>query len=175
MKVKTLNTASEARTQAQQTMTASQRNELKNSISNATTLKHSDKYRLSDANKRTNYDGAVNDIETALKDNKTTAFEANVLSWNLKQAQSALNGAKVKVKNINDLTVNEAGQVLQVMRNANEKFDTYDTVSIYQHWAHKNGYYPSYSWTSSKKSVFMLSRSGHKNQILNVKDYATEK
>ena len=33
----------------------------------------------------------------------------------------------------------------------------------------------AYSWTSNKKSVFMLVRSGYKNQILNVKNYATEK
>lgn len=173
--VKTFNTVSESETQAKQMMNATQKSELESKISNASTIKKSDKYRLSNANKRTNYDGAVSDIEAALKNNKTTVLEANILAWNLDQALSALDGAKVKVRDINNLTSNEAGRVLQVMRAANEKLGTYDTVSIYQHWAHKDGYYPSYSWTSSQKSVFMLVRSGHKNQILNVKDYATEK
>lgn len=175
LSVKTLNTASEAEAQAKQTLTASQKNELESKISDASNIKNSDKYRLANANKRANYDGVVSDAENALKDSKTTAFEASVLLWNLDQAQSALDGAKVKVKDVDNLTVNEANQVLQVMRNANGKLDTSDTVSIYQHWAHKDGYYPSYNWVSSKKSVFMLTRSGHKNQILDVKDYATEK
>lgn len=49
------------------------------------------------------------------------------------------------------------------------------SVNIYQHWAHKDGYYPTYRWNSSKVSVFMLSQQGKKNRILNVSDFATEK
>ena len=114
-----------------------------------------------------------------MKSDKTTALEVKELLWQLKQDKADLNGAKVKVKNIKDLTFNEANQILQVMNNcyANSFYSSgiaKDSVAIYQHWAHKDGYYPTYRWNSSKVSVFMLRQQGEKNRILDVSDFATE-
>lgn len=171
--VKTQNTPAEAERQTS-LATSADKKKLAEAIVDANNIKASEKYKLTTQNKRTNYDSAISAIKEAVKSNKTTIFEANELNWWLKNSQRALNGAKVKVKNINKLSVFDAAQVQKVMTDANSGLPGFVDVAIYQHWAHKNGYYPSYNWVSSDKSVFMLRRDGYKNKILNVADYATE-
>lgn len=172
--VKTQNTQAEAEKQTA-FATSSEKEKLAKTITNADSIKNSEKYKLTTQNKRANYDGAVAAIKAAVKSDKTTIFEANELKWWLESSQKALDGAKVKVKNIKKLSALDAARVQKVMTNANSGLSGFVDVAIYQHWAHKDGYYPSYSWVSSEKSVFMLRRNGYKNKILNVADYATEK
>lgn len=97
------------------------------------------------------------------------------MNWLLEKSEKVLNGAKVQVKDINNLTANEADRVREVMTNANSSLPGFIAVTYYQKWEHKSGYYPSYNWVSSQKTVFMLTRDGYKNQVLKVSDYATEK
>lgn len=47
-------------------------------------------------------------LAPVMKSDKTTALEVKELLWQLKQDKADLNGAKVKVKNIKDITFNEA-------------------------------------------------------------------
>lgn len=175
VKIPTMNTAAEAKSQADAVATASQKDKLNTYISNAAKVRATEKYRLTTKANRDNYDGAIKDAQNAVKDNNATVFEVDELNWLLNKTQKALDGAKVKVNDINNLTANEAARVQKVMANANSSLPGFLDIAIYQHWAHKAGYYSAASWTSSQKSVFMLQRRGQKNQILNVKDYATEK
>lgn len=174
VKVKILN--SEAQAKNDTTLaTADQKKELEVKISNSAKVTTSLKYKLSSKNKRENYDNAVQEIKQAVESNKTSVLEVKELTWYLENSESELDGAKVKVRDINNLTGTEAGKILKVMINANSSLEGFTSVNFYQHWEHKNGYYPSYYWKNSKDTVFMLSRDGHKNEILNVADYATEK
>lgn len=173
------NTPEEAKADATLAST-SQKDQLKEYVDEAPSVRETDKYKLSSYFLRANYDGVVSDAEKAMKSDKTTALEVKELLWQLKQDKADLNGAKVKVKNIKDITFNEANQILQVMNNyyANSFYSSgfaKDSVAIYQHWAHKDGYYPTYRWNSSKVSVFMLRQQGKKNRVLDVSDFATEK
>lgn len=175
VKIPTMNTAAEAQSQANEIATASQKASLNTYINDAASVRTSEKYRLTTKANRENYDGAIKDAQAAIQDKQATVFQINELKWLLDKTQKALDGAKVKVNDVNNLTSNEASRVQKVMTNANSSLPGFIGVEIYQHWAHKAGYYPKYVWTSSQKSVFMLCRSGYKNQILNVKDYATDK
>lgn len=174
IKLTAQNTAEEAKENAKLAST-SQKDKLQSYVSNSDSVKNSTKYKLSSKTKRENYDTAISAAQAAIKSNTTTVAEVNQLDWLLEKSNKALDGAKVKVKNINNLTANEADRVRQAMTNANSSLPGFIAVTYYQKWEHKSGYYPSYHWVSSKKTVFMLTRSGYKNQVLKVSDYATEK
>lgn len=174
VKVKILNSESQAKNDTA-LASGDQKKELVAKIANNAKVTASLKYKLSAKDKRENYDNAVQEIKQAVDSSKTTVLEVRELTWYLENSENELDGAKVKVRDINNLTGTEAGKILKVMINANSSLEGFTSVNFYQHWAHKNGYYPSYYWKNSKDTVFMLSREGHKNEILNVADYATER
>ncbi|WP_288556905.1 hypothetical protein [uncultured Lactobacillus sp.] len=51
-----------------------------------------------------------------------------------------MTGAKVKVKNINDINANETEQIFRVMNDYYTSGRQKTSVSIYQHWTHKDAY-----------------------------------
>ena len=141
-KLKTSNTEAEAKADSA-LATASEKTSLTNSISDESTVKASDKYRLDTWVNRSLYDQAVENAKTVANDKNATKAAVNEALWQVNFAKKNLKGAKVKVKDINNLTPLEAQQVLNLMRQAYNSDKNYPMVEVYQKWAHKPGYYPA--------------------------------
>lgn len=79
------------------------------------------KYKLSNFNKRNNYDQTVAEAKTTLKKGSLSAACAQYLIWNLKTTQSELNGAKVKVASFKKLTSKEISAIKSLVANVYSK------------------------------------------------------
>lgn len=174
-KLKTSNTEAEAKADSA-LATASEKTSLTNAISDESTVKASDKYRLDNWVDRSLYDQAVENAQTVASDKNATKAAVKEALWQVDFAKKNLKGAKVKVKDINNLTPLEAQQVLNVIRQAYNSDKTYPMVSVYQKWAHKAGYYPAEGWKGNDKTrYYLIPSSGAKKVLLKFSDFATEK
>lgn len=174
-KLKTSNTEAEAKA-ASALATASEKTSLTNAISDESTVKTSDKYRLDNWVNRSLYDQAIENAKTVAVDKDATKAAVNEALWQVNFAKKNLKGAKVKVKDINNLTPLEAQQVLNLMRQAYNSDKPYPMVSVYQKWAHKPGYYPAEGWKGNQKTrYYLIPSSGAKKVLLKFSDFATEK
>ena len=82
--------------------------DLKDLVAKADSVKNTIKYKLSSFYKRYNYDQAVEQAQTALNSRKLmSTAEAKYLIWSIKTYESQLDGAKLKVNNMNKLTEDE--------------------------------------------------------------------
>lgn len=174
-KLTTLNTASEAEADSK-LATNSEKAELTQAISDAASVKDSIKYRLDNWVDRSLYDQAVENAQTIAQDKNATKMAVKEALWQVDFAEKNLKGAKVKVKDINNLTAIEAAQVLNVIRQAYYSGKNYPMVSVYQKWAHKPGYYPAEGWKGNDKTrYYLIPSSGAKKELLKFSDFATEK
>lgn len=174
-KLTTLNTASEAEADSK-LATNSEKAELTQAISDAASVKDSIKYRLDNWGDRSLYDQAVENAQTIAQDKNATKMAVKEALWQVDFAEKNLKGAKVKVKDINNLTAIEAAQVLEVIRQAYYSGKNYPMVSVYQKWAHKPGYYPAEGWKGNDKTrYYLIPSSGAKKELLKFSDFATEK
>ncbi|GAA2859989.1 SLAP domain-containing protein [Lactobacillus intestinalis] len=174
-KLTTLNTASEAEADSK-LATNSEKAELTQAISDAASVKDSIKYRLDNWVDRSLYDQAVENAQTIAQDKNATKMAVKEALWQVDFAKKNLKGAKVKVKDINNLTAIEAAQVLNVIRQAYYSGKNYPMVSVYQKWAHKPGYYPAEGWKGNDKTrYYLIPSGGAKKKLLNFSDFATEK
>lgn len=177
LKLTPTNTAEEAEEAAKTEATSNQLTKLKDSIADADSVKKSDKYILETWADRTVYDNAIENAQTVLKEKNPTSATVEQAQWLVDTAKKDLKGAKIKVKNINNLTGPEAQQIFELM---NQRYaegpGNYPFVGLYHKYAHKSGYYPTSAWDNNEKSVFFLFRSsGAKREKLNIADFATEK
>ena len=107
-KLKPINTAASAKDVSKIAILENQEADLKDLLGKVDSVKHSVKYKLSSSLKRDNYDLAVRDAQTQVNSRKLmSTAEAQYLIWRLKTYESELDGAKVKVGNMNKLTSNE--------------------------------------------------------------------
>ena len=174
-KLKTMNTASEAEADSK-IATSSEKATLTQAISDAASVKDSIKYRLDNWVDRSLYDQAVENAQTIAQDKNATKMAVSEALWQVDFAKKNLKGAKVKVKDINNLTAIEAAQVLEVIRQAYYSGKNYPMVSVYQKWAHKPGYYPAEGWKGNDKTrYYLIPSSGAKKELLKFSDFATEK
>lgn len=175
-KLTTLNTASEAEADSK-LATNSEKAELTQAISDAASVKDSIKYRLDNWVDRSLYDQAVENAQTIAQDKNATKMAVKEALWQVDFAKKNLKGAKVKVKDINNLTAIEAAQVLNVIRQAYYSGkNNYPMVSVYQKWAHKPGYYPAEGWKGNNKTrYYLIPSGGAKKKLLKFSDFATEK
>lgn len=174
-KLKTMNTASEAEADSK-IATSSEKATLTQAISDAASVKDSIKYRLDNWVDRSLYDQALENAQTIAQDKNATKMAVSEALWQVDFAKKNLKGAKVKVKDINNLTAIEAAQVLEVIRQAYYSGKNYPMVSVYQKWAHKPGYYPAEGWKGNDKTrYYLIPSSGAKKELLKFSDFATEK
>lgn len=107
-KLKPINTAASAKDGSKIAILENQEADLKDLLGKVDSVKNSVKYKLSSSLKRDNYDLAVRDAQTQVNSRKLmSTAEAQYLIWSLKTYESELDGAKVKVGNMNKLTSNE--------------------------------------------------------------------
>lgn len=174
-KLKTMNTTSEAEVDSK-LATSSEKSELTQAISDADTVKDSIKYRLDNWVDRSLYDQAIENAQKVASDKDATKMAVSEALWQVNFAKKNLKGAKVKVKDINNLTAIEAAQVLNVIRQAYFTGKNYPIVAVYQKWAHKPGYYPAEGWKGNDKTrYYLIPSSGAKKVLLKFSDFATEK
>lgn len=129
-RLKPINTADEAENNNKIALTELEEADLKDLINKAATVQDSVKYKLSSFNKRFNYDQAVKLAQTETNSRKLmSTAEAKYLIWNLKTYENELDGAKVKVNNINKLTSNEKLAINLLVINVYSKYT--DTESLY--------------------------------------------
>lgn len=106
--MKPINTAASAKDGSKIAILENQEADLKDLLGKVDSVKNSVKYKLSSSLKRDNYDLAVRDAQTQVNSRKLmSTAEAQYLIWSLKTYESELDGAKVKVGNMNKLTSNE--------------------------------------------------------------------
>lgn len=107
-KLRPINTAASAKDGSKIAILENQEADLKKLLGKVDSVKNSVKYKLSSSLKRDNYDLAVRDAQTQVNSRKLmSTAEAQYLIWRLKTYESELDGAKVKVGNMNKLTSNE--------------------------------------------------------------------
>lgn len=174
-KLRTSNTEAEAQADSALATTEEKQN-LTNAISDADSVKASIKYRLENWVNRSLYDQAVENARAIASDKNTTKAAVKEALWQVNFAKENLKGAKIKVKDVNNLTPIEAKQVLNLARQAYNSDKYYPSVAVYQKWAHKPGYYPAEGWKGNQKTrYYLIPKTGAKKVLLKFSDFATEK
>lgn len=108
IRFKPINTPDEAENNSKIAITEMDEADLKDLVAKADSVKNTIKYKLSSFYKRYNYDQAVEQAQTALNSRKLmSTAEAKYLIWSIKTYESQLDGAKLKVNNMNKLTEDE--------------------------------------------------------------------
>ncbi|WEV70790.1 FIVAR domain-containing protein [Lactobacillus sp. ESL0785] len=102
------------------TATTSDKQALQDLISKSATTQKSDSYRLSNGDLRGNYDAALANAKDIIAANDATLSDVKLATLQLKNAEQALNGKKVVVKNINKLTNSEAYSIIMLASRAFE-------------------------------------------------------
>lgn len=121
VELKPVNTPEEAE-QDSKTATASDKQALQNEIDKHTTIEKSEAYRLTSRSKREAYDAQLKLAQEVEKSNTSTIAAVKLAIWSLQQKANELDGAKVHVKNVKQLTESEALKVYRVAYNANDIF-----------------------------------------------------
>ena len=173
LKLTPINTAAEAEKAATTQAGSAQLAKLKDSIADADNVKKSDKYTLETWANRTLYDDAVRDAQDVLHEKDPSSVAVEQALWQVNFAKKNLKGAKVKVKDINNLTNSEAQQVWDLMSQSYKQGPGYyPFVRLYHKYAHKDGYYPTTVWDNNEKSAFFLFKSdGAKREKLSIADF----
>ena len=168
--LKPINSASQAEDNAKIAMSESEELDLKDLINKQIAVQGSIKYKLSSFYKRYNYDQAIDDAKSVLNKDSVSAAQAQYLIWNIKTAKDELDGAKVKVGNLNKLTQNERLAIELLVSNVYSK-ET-DTESLYGQM----------TMSEADESVFELSIENERdhNKVISTKmmktsDFAEER
>lgn len=168
--LKPINSASQAEDNAKIAMSESEELDLKDLINKQIAVQGSIKYKLSSFYKRYNYDQAIDDAKSVLNRDSVSAAQAQYLIWNIKTAKDELDGAKVKVGNLNKLTQNERLAIELLVSNVYSK-ET-DTESLYGQM----------TMSEADESVFELSIENERdhNKVISTKmmktsDFAEER
>lgn len=100
--------------------TSSDKSQLNSLISNASTVKQSDAYKLSANTLRSTYDSAITAGEKVNNSSTATVAQVKQAVSAITSAQSALNGARVNVTDRNVLTQTEIAAIIKVAAAAND-------------------------------------------------------
>lgn len=84
--------------------TAADKTKLSESINNSKNVKNSTTYKLSSSDLRNNYDKAVSDATAVNNNASATIAQVNEAVANINEAYAKLNGQKIVVANLSNLT-----------------------------------------------------------------------
>lgn len=99
--------------------TAADKAKLTQSISEATSVKASEAYKLSDATLRAAYDKAVTDGTTVNNSSTSTVAQVNEAQSSIADAKAKLDGKKVTVANMSALTTDEVNAIIKLAASVN--------------------------------------------------------
>jgi hypothetical protein len=133
--------------------TVTDKKPLQDALTDATSVKNSDAYKLSAKTLRDEYDNAVASGTQVNNASSTIASVKNEIN-KITKAKAALNGKKVVVNDLKNLTMDEANQIVQVVATA-------------------NGVAASTVQFSNNNTVLTIVGSNGFQQTLNIADYAT--
>lgn len=119
VKLDPINTAQEAE---QDSKIATDKNALQAEIAKSVSIKKSDAYRLTKRTKRETYDNELKSAQDVLNSKNSTIAAVKLAVWSLEQRTNDLDGKKVHVKNIKQLTQAEASKITGVAYNANDTY-----------------------------------------------------
>lgn len=112
------NTPEEARDNAV-IATSSDKASLKDLLSQASTIKNSAKYKFSSKEARDEFDSAINNGNLIMASTSATIANVKIAIQALNQAESDLNGSKITVADINNLSTNERDAVVKLAAKVN--------------------------------------------------------
>lgn len=174
LELKPVNTPEEAE-QDSKTATISDKQALQNEIDKHTDVEKSDAYRLTSRNKREAYDTQLKLAQDVEKSNTSTIAAVKLAVWSLQQKTNDLDGAKVHVKNVNQLTEAEARKVYRVAYNANDvytpQYNYLITIRFSDHNRRLSMNVRHYS-KATQDPKFLVSST---DTELKISDYATDK
>ncbi|MCT3586390.1 hypothetical protein EFR95_08775 [Lactobacillus amylovorus] len=174
VELKPVNTPEEAE-QDSKTATASDKQALQNEIDKHTDVEKSDAYRLTSRNKREAYDTQLKLAQEVEKSNTSTIAAVKLAVWSLQQKTNDLDGAKVHVKNVKQLTESEALKVYHVAYNANDvytpQYNYLITIRFSDHNRKLSMSVRHYS-KATQDPKYLINTT---NTELKISDYATDK
>ena len=151
-KLTPVNTPEIAKNQAI-TATDADKKSLQDALGEAAAVKASDAYKLSAKALRDSYDAAIDtgiQVNTAI----STVAQVNDTLSKITTAKNALNGKKIPVNDLNNLTITEADQIVQLAATA-------------------NGVDKSAIQFSNNNTILTITGANGFQQTLNITDYAT--
>ena len=163
-KLTPINSAASVKDGSKIAILENQEADLKDLLAKADTVKNSVKYKLSSFTKRYNYDQAVSDVQTQINSRKLmSTAEAQYLIWNLKTYEDELDGAKVKVGNMNKLTSNEKLAINLLI------------MSVYTKYTEKESLYGSAKFNKGNDQTFTLTIENERenNKIISIETMKT--
>ncbi|MDF7672559.1 SLAP domain-containing protein [Lactobacillus sp. ESL0701] len=134
--------------------TATDKGDLQTALNQDSTVKSSDTYKLSAKSLRDAYDTASSDASQVNSSQTATIGQVKDALAKLTAAKSALNGKKVVVTDLNNLTVAEGNQIVQLVASVNDV-----ATSAVQF--------------SNNNTTLTISGANGFQQTLNIADYAT--
>ncbi|EEJ72020.1 SLAP domain-containing protein [Lactobacillus ultunensis] len=162
-----INTAEEAKTDAETQATTSELNKLQTLVDNANTVKQSAAYKLTGHSTQKNYDVSVKEAQTMLNSKrKLSAAEVKLTSWILQTRVKNLYGKKITVKNPKKLSSTEINQLR-------------DLLNLISYTDLKNKTYTRFSYDRVGKKVYKtvstLSGTKLSDTALPLTDFVTER
>lgn len=132
--------------------TAADKAKLTPSITEATTVKNSDAYKLASQDVRSAYDKAITDATAVNNNASATVAQVNEAIANIASAKAKLNGKKVTVANLSNLTPDEVSAIVKLAASVNNVPES------------------SVQFTNNNTTLSIVTN-GY-NQSLNINDYA---
>ncbi|MGN1272833.1 MAG: SLAP domain-containing protein [Lactobacillus sp.] len=132
--------------------TAADKAKLTPSITEATTVKNSDVYKLASQDVRSAYDKAITDATAVNNNASATVAQVNEAIANIASAKAKLNGKKVTVANLSSLTPDEVSAIVKLAASVNNVPES------------------SVQFTNNNTTLSIVTN-GY-NQSLNINDYA---
>ncbi|RMC41360.1 hypothetical protein F5ESL0233_03285 [Lactobacillus sp. ESL0233] len=114
-KLKAINTADEAKNFVA-LASNDDKESLQRSLDKETNIKNSDPYKFGSYLEKNTYLHAVDNGKKVVQESQPTQAEINQAIWSLQDATEKLNGKKIVVKNINNLTKEETNQVYMLAK-----------------------------------------------------------
>lgn len=133
--------------------TVSDKSDLQIELNQVTTVKASDAYKLAAKSLRDTYDSAIT-AGMQVNNGTSTISEVKAALSKIKAARAALNGKKIVVNDLNNLSAAEANQIVQLAASANNV----DQGAVQ---------------FSNNNTTLMINGANGFQQALNISDYAT--
>ncbi len=144
-------------------------------INKQSSIKNSDAYKLTTRSNREDYDQALKDAQAIYDLSKSTITQVKIATWRLEQRTQDLDGAKVHVKDINNLTQADTIKIYHVAYNANDIYspETNYLINInFTDHNHKLMFNLRHYSKATQDPKYLISNT---TKELKISDYATEK
>ena len=136
--------------------TAADKTKLSESINNSKNVKNSTTYKLSSSDLRNNYDKAVSDATAVNNNASATIAQVNEAVANINEAYAKLNGQKIVVANLSNLTLDEANQIVKLVASV------------------RNVPESNVQFSNNNTTLAIVSSNGY-NEPLNISDFAQQR